>query len=198
MKNELDYFCIEEAFGGNQDWFTDHWMHLGGCAAITACDSCIALEKSGLKENLYPFDIRRLCKEDYLAFGMKMKPYLRPRWRGIDRLDIYVDGMMRYLHDIGNRDLHLEPFESDRPSHEAMQLVKGQIDKGFPIPFLLLKHDDARFRDLLWHWFMLVGYDENGDTPLVKIATYGKSYFLPFNELWNSGYHNNGGMILFS
>ena len=41
MKKQLDYFEIEGEFGGNQDWFTNVVMHIGGCAAATACDSCI-------------------------------------------------------------------------------------------------------------------------------------------------------------
>lgn len=41
MKKELEYFAIEGAFGGNQDWFSNVVMNMGGCAAATACDSCI-------------------------------------------------------------------------------------------------------------------------------------------------------------
>ena len=26
MKKELEYFYIENSFGGNQDWFRDYWM----------------------------------------------------------------------------------------------------------------------------------------------------------------------------
>ena len=110
MKKELEYFYIENSFGGNQDWFRDYWMHMGGCAAAAACDSCISMEKAGVKKKLYPFDINNLNKSDYLDFSMLMKPYLRPRLKGIDRLDIYVDGMGRYLRDIGNTDLQLGAY----------------------------------------------------------------------------------------
>lgn len=30
MKKELPYFSIGDSFGGNQDWFRDPMMHLGG------------------------------------------------------------------------------------------------------------------------------------------------------------------------
>ena len=68
MKNELDYFTIEGCYGGNQDWFTNLVMHMGGCAAATACDSCIyfGLQNEKMKP-LYPFDIECLTKEDYKA-----------------------------------------------------------------------------------------------------------------------------------
>ena len=55
MKKELDYFTIEGCYGGNQDWFTNLVMHMGGCAAATACDSCIyfGLQNEKMKP-LYP------------------------------------------------------------------------------------------------------------------------------------------------
>lgn len=43
MERHLDYFKIEGEYGGNQDWFTNIVMHIGGCGAATACDSCIYL-----------------------------------------------------------------------------------------------------------------------------------------------------------
>ena len=77
MKKELDYFTIEGCYGGNQDWFTNLIMHMGGCAAATACDSCIyfGLQNEKMKP-LYPFNIECLTKEDYKAFSQIMKPYL--------------------------------------------------------------------------------------------------------------------------
>ena len=63
IKKELEYFEIDGAFGGNQDWFTNVVMHIGGCAAATACDCCIYFAKHmGMKE-LYPYDIGHLNKE---------------------------------------------------------------------------------------------------------------------------------------
>ena len=67
MKKELDYFMIDGEFGGNQDWFTNIVMNVGGCGAATACDSCIYLAKyKGMKE-LYPFDLEQMDKEAYKA-----------------------------------------------------------------------------------------------------------------------------------
>ena len=35
-KKELDYFTIDGGVGGNQDWFQNVVMYMGGCAAATA------------------------------------------------------------------------------------------------------------------------------------------------------------------
>ena len=55
MKQILDYFIIDGEVGGNQDWFRNVVMHIGGCAAATACDCCIYFAKYKGKKNLYPF-----------------------------------------------------------------------------------------------------------------------------------------------
>ena len=38
-KNELDYFFVEESYGGNQDLFPEIAMRDGGCGAVAACES---------------------------------------------------------------------------------------------------------------------------------------------------------------
>ncbi|MCC8061362.1 MAG: hypothetical protein LIO81_11135 [Clostridiales bacterium] len=197
MKTELDYFHIGDAFGGSQDWFADWWMNKGGCAALAACDSCIQLQSSGLLGGLYPFDIHHLNKTDYIAFGMQMKPYLRPRVRGVNRLDIYIDGMRNYLKDIKNDSLALSAFSSDEPYEEACARMKRELTEGFPIPFLLLKHRSPALNEYLWHWFMLTGFQEWDGAVYVRATTYGSCEYLSFEELWNSGFPGNGGMILY-
>ena len=76
MKTEPEYFAIEGAFGGNQDWFSNVVMNMGGCAAATACDSCIYFAKYMGMRALYPYDINNLTKEDYKRFSQVMKPYI--------------------------------------------------------------------------------------------------------------------------
>ena len=62
MKQILDYFMIDGEVGGNQDWFRNVVMHIGGCAAATACDCCIYFAKYKGKKNLYPFDAENLSR----------------------------------------------------------------------------------------------------------------------------------------
>ena len=50
---------IDGEFGGNQDWFTNIVMNVGGCGAATACDSCIYLAKYKGMKKLYPFDLEQ-------------------------------------------------------------------------------------------------------------------------------------------
>lgn len=197
MKKELNYFHIGNSYGGNQDWFHNYMMKLGGCGAATACDSCIYFAWNHMKKNVYPYDLEELDKEEYERFAMKMRPYLKPRWSGIDKLSIYVEGMQRYLLDMGNGDVSLSEFAGDEPIETAIEVVKQQINQELPVPFLLLSHKNIELKDFHWHWFLLVGYQETEDDLYVKAATYGEAVWLSLRDMWDTGYQKKGGMILY-
>ena len=196
MKKELDYIRVDEALGGNQDWFLDPFMKGGGCAAVTACDLCIYFARHrGLRE-LYPYDAGRLGKEDYIRFSKQMKPYLRPRWQGIDTLDIYLEGIQAYWKDVDCKALSAKGLSGTEPFEMAKEAVCGQIDKGILVPFLLLHHKEPRFKDYVWHWFNLAGYEEFEEEFFVKAVTYGEMEWLNLRKLWDTGFERRGGMIL--
>lgn len=195
MKKELDYIRVDEALGGNQDWFLDPFMKGGGCAAVTACDLCIYFARQGLKE-LYPYDAKKPGKEDYIRFSKQMKPYLRPRWQGIDTLDIYLEGIRSYWEDVGCKALAAEGLSGTEPYEAAREAVRRQIDKGLPIPFLLLHHREPSLKDYVWHWFNLAGYEEFQEKFFVKAVTYGEMEWLDLQKLWDTGFERKGGMIL--
>lgn len=195
MKKELDYFCIDGSIGWNQDWFKDWWMHIGGCAAVTACDLCVYLaDKKGL-ERLYPYNAHCPTKREYLAFSKIMKPYLRPRWQGIDTLQIYLAGFSDYCRDVKVHSLKAEGLPGSAPFSEAKSVVKSQIDAGIPIPFLLLYHKSRLLKDFQWHWFNLAGYKDLAGEFYVKAITYGSEYWLNLEQLWDTGHEKRGGMI---
>ena len=198
MKKELDYIRIDNTLGGNQDWFLDPFMKGGGCAAVTACDLCIYLAKKRGMKSLYPYNPEHTDKEDYIHFSKQMKPYLRPRWKGIDTLDIYLDGIRSYWTDIGYEGLIAEGLPGTASLTAAKEAVHRQIDKGFPVPFLLLHHKEPVLKDYVWHWFNLAGYDEFEEDFFVKAITYGEFEWLDLKMLWNTGFEHKGGMILLS
>ncbi|MBR1692135.1 MAG: hypothetical protein IJ711_05095 [Lachnospiraceae bacterium] len=197
MRKELPHFNIGKAYGGNQDWMLDPWMHLGGCAALTACDSCIYLALHKDMKKLYPFDKSSLTKKDYIRFSQVMKPYLRPRANGVDKLSIYVEGFGSYLQDVGVTKLQMEELSGEEPFLSAKEKVKEQIDAGLPVPYLLLYHQNAKLKEYVWHWFLLNGYEELENTFIVKAVTYGAYEWLDFASLWDTGHAARGGMILY-
>ncbi len=197
LRKELDYFNIGLDYGGNQDRLKDKFMKMGGCAAVTACDSCIYLSLYKGKDILYPYDKGSLGQEDYIRFTNIMKPYLHPRINGIDRLEIYLDGMGAYLRDAGETELTMEALPGHCDLKEAVFAVKEQIDGGLLAPCLVLKHQNPAFRDYVWHWFLLTGYEQTEENLMVKAVTYGSWQWMNFGELWDTGYEKKGGLILY-
>ena len=195
MKRILPYFTIDGAVGGSQNWFTNVVMHIGGCAAATACDSCIYLALRRGMEHLYPYNIHELDRKSYVDFSMKMKPYLRPRVNGVNRLYMFREGFGRYLEDIGEKNLKMEELSGDESLEAAEQFVREHIDAGMPVPYLMLRHRKAYYKDFVWHWFLCYGYEERQDGMWIRVATYGEASEFSLRDLWDTGYEEKGGMI---
>ncbi len=194
MKKELNHHYIGASYGGNQEWFSGFMMRLGGCAAETAIESCIYLDRN-FATSLCPFDAKNVTKADFVSFGEIMKPYLHPKMSGIDRLSIYLEGFGNYLSDKGSA-ITLSGIEGDEPYEKAKAALIRQIDKGLPVPFLCLYHSNPRYKEYEWHWFLLNGYELFEDSLMVKAVTYSEWEWLDFYELWNTGRARKGGMIL--
>lgn len=198
MKKELPHFYIDNSYGGNQDWFPTFMMRIGGCGAETACDSSIYLALHKGITGIAPEDCHNLTKREYVEFAYRMKPYLSPRMSGIDRLDIFVDGYAQYLKDCGEKRISMECLDGSEPFETAEKALMRQIDAGYPIPTLILNHRNHAFRDYIWHWFLINGYDLDGDGFLrVNAVTYSKYEWLDFRALWDTGHKKRGGLILF-
>ena len=197
MKRELEHFVIDDSYGGNQEWFRTFKMRMGGCGAETACDSSLYFAIYKGVEGIYPFDAKKLSKDDYVDFGHMMEKYLWPRMSGINKLDIYVEGYSKYLEDRGVTCIGMDMLDGSEPYEIAAETVKKQIDAGYPIPILNLNHKDKELKDYVWHWFLLNGYNENDNTLLVKAVTYSGFQWLDFRNLWDTGYDNKGGLVLY-
>lgn len=198
MLKELDYFWVGEEYGGRQSLLPDMIMRFAGCAAVTACDSLIYMTLYKNLKNLCPFSTDQLRGRDYVAFFKTVKPYLRPRLMGINRLEIFVAAFKKFLKEHGTFFLDVLPWSGDHDEQDTVNTIRQQIDRGFLIPYLLLHHKNPNFENYEWHWFLLTGYDEKTDGRfMVKAVTYGAYEWLDFAKLWNTGYDRKGGLILF-
>lgn len=197
MIRELKHFLIEGSYGGNQDWFPTFMMRAGGCAAETACDSSIYFALYRGLSGIAPENAASLSKKDYVRFAYEMKPFLSPRAYGVDRPEIYMDGYARFLRARGETRLHMTALHGDAPCGEAQKQIVRQVDLGYPVPILILNHRDKAYRDYVWHWFLLNGYDDGGETFRVKAVTYSGFQWLDFGGLWDTGYRKRGGLILY-
>lgn len=197
MKKELPHFAVGSDYGGSQDWCTELWMNIGGCAAVAACDSSIFFMLHKGRRELYPYALADISRKDYVDFTDIMKPYLYPREGGVDRLEIYTDGFGRFLRDRGENAISMSPWPGEHDLSETKDTVKKQIDDGWLIPVLTLQHMHPSMREYVWHWYLLNGYDEQGERFFVKAVTFGAWQWLDFGVLWNTGFDRKGGLVLY-
>ena len=199
IRKELAHFHVGSSLGGQQEWYsriTDFGMHVGGCAAITACDCSIYFAKYfGLP--LYPFDAQHVTREEYLEFGRMMEPYLYPRWSGVDKPEIYLDGYGKFLRDHHVDELKLSAWSGEKNFDDTREIVRRQIDAGYPIPCLTLNHQSPLLADYVWHWFILNGYEIRGEKFFVRAVSYGLGRWFDLATLWHTGHQRKGGLILF-
>ncbi len=197
---ELEYFMIENSYGGNQDWFSNIVMRIGGCAAATACDCSIYFALRNGMRNLYPYDLENLTQQSYKDFSQMMKPYIRPRMGGVKNPQWFIDGFQSYISDVNEREgtsyrINMDVFLGTESFEAAKAFIRTQLDEGTPVPYLLLRHQVPKYKDYAWHWFLLTGYEEQGEDLLVKTATYGESDTFSLKEMWDTGHEEKGGMI---
>ena len=197
MAKELQYIDIDGSPGGNQDWFTDPMMKLGGCAAVCACDSAIYFARSFGLGALCPFEAAKPSKEDFIQLSRLMKPYLRPRWEGVNKPQIYIDGFGQFMADRGVGSVTMSALSGESAYEQAEAAVIRQIYALLPVPCLVLDHSDKAFSDYEWHWFMLIGYDKGDGDFRVLAVTYGKTQWLSLKGLWNTGCTPKGGLVLY-
>ena len=133
--------------------------------------------------------------QDYIDFSMKMKPYLRPRVNGVNKLWMFTEGFGNYLKDIGENGLKMKELPGTEELRTAELFIRQQIDNGYPVPYLMLRHRKAYYKDFVWHWFLCYGYEERKDGLWITVATYGESYTFQFKDLWDTGYEEKGGLI---
>ena len=177
MHRELEYFRIGDAPCFNQDTYPDFIMRLGGCAATVACETLLFFEQKGLMPPMRPRADEPLTRESFIDFAMEMKPFLRPRMTGIDRLELFTDGMLAYMKAHGAEEgmeccscmFPIGTLPGDAPFEEAKAALIRQIDREIAVPCLTLQHRDHSFYDYDWHWFMLTGYAD-GEYAAERIA----------------------------
>lgn len=194
-KKTLNYFMIEDAPGGNQDWFPEWDLNKGGCGDVTACDVCIYLARREKFRKLYPFDINHLSRNDFIRLARIMKPYLSPRYHGIDFLETYICGFQDYIHDAKISSLRLEGLSGNVSYEIFRDAIIDQIDRNIPVPFLMLNHKDKILDDFEWHWFNLAGYEVIGDDVRVQTVTYGEYQWFSLRTMHDTGYSRKGGII---
>ena len=198
MRRELGYFTVDGDVGFDQERFEDSWLKRGGCGTVTACDLCICLAKYHGLTGLYAKDTEEISEEEYVSFAVQMRKFLGPRPMGIWKTEMFTEGFNAYMESIGYQPLVLRDFSGKGDVEEAVELVRKQINQGYPVPYLMLRHLNVeKYKDFIWHWFLVVGYEKNEQGMWIDVATYGEKVRLDLMELWKTGCEEKGGIVIY-
>ncbi|HBU13344.1 MAG TPA: hypothetical protein DEB31_11705 [Clostridiales bacterium] len=196
-KNELDFFLIDgKYYGGDQNWHTHKMMKLGGCSAVCACETCIWLAKTKPSlAGLYPYDTKYISKEDFLRFFETVFQFIHPGIGGLTSVEKFARMLHKYIDTTGVK-ARTRALGGNMPYAAAREFVRGAIDRGLPVMYLMLKHKDDAFADYEWHWFTLTGYEEVQGGMDVMFATWGKKHSFRLDQAWDTGKAWRGGMVV--
>ena len=64
---------------------------------------------------------------------------------------------------MGEHSLRMEEFPGTEDYRSAETFIRRQIDSGYPVPYFMLRHKKAYYKDFVWHWFLCYGYEERSD-----------------------------------
>ena len=112
-------------------------------------------------------------------------------------MEIYLDGFGRFLSDRGIKNIKMSGWSGENDFFESQKIICRQIDNGYLIPYLNLKHQELILKDYVWHWFILNGYEEKDGEFYVKAVSYGVEKWFKLKILWETGYQQKGGLIIF-
>lgn len=96
---------------------------------------------------------------------------------------MFTEGFGSYLSDMGEHSLRMEEFPGTEDYRSAEAFIKSQIDSGYPVPYLMLRHKKAYYKDFVWHWFLCYGYEERSDGLWITVATYGEASVFRLKDL---------------
>ena len=111
--------------------------------------------------------------------------------------------MEKYISDVNKRcgtdyQIHMEKFDGTGDADEAERIICGQIDKELPVPYLMLRHlNIEKYKDFIWHWFLVVGYEKEKHETWIDVATYGEKVRLNLKDLWKTGCEEKGGIVIY-
>jgi hypothetical protein len=193
---ELNFITINDMYGGDQNRFTHRMMRMGGCSTVCACHAAACLaHHNPERRGLSPFSELRVGEEDFHSFARDMFRYVFPGIRGMPSTKLFERAFGRYA---ASKDVHVEfhSLQGDASYAEAHAFLRENIDAGYTVQYLLLRHKAEEFSELEWHWFTLTGYEQRAGDLEVVYATFGKRFTAGLKGLWDTGNREKGGMIV--
>lgn len=196
-----DELSPQKSFGGNQEWYAEDWGRKAGCGPTCAANitAYLALTRPALRR-LYAGD--QMSRGQFAAHMETLFRYVTPGSMGLNRLDMYTQGMDSYTKSLGLR-LQAHVFDVPgnlnraRPSADALaDFVQAGLVSDCPLAFLNLSN--GKVRNLQgWHWITITGADMADGVLLAQASDEGREIRFDL-RLWFLTTRMRGGLIYFT
>ncbi|NLI22526.1 MAG: hypothetical protein GX418_13395 [Clostridiales bacterium] len=202
-----EFLCITDdqsgtaSYGGDQAWYAEEWNRMSGCGPTCAANvtAYLARTRPGLR-TLYPGDA--MTKRLFAQHMEEMFRFVTPGAMGLNRLDMFIEGMERFAASRGVR-LIAHVFEvsgnmrRDRPPADALTaFVREGLEADCPLAFLNLTN--GRVKNLQsWHWITVTAAEAGEGTLVATASDEGKDIRLDL-RLWYLSTRMHGGLIYYT
>ncbi len=179
-----DAFKVDASLlGGSQQWYGDKYMRMSGCGPTAASNLVWYFARS--RPHLADLcDAGSGETQAFLALMEEMFTFVTPRTGGVNKPEIFSDGVAAYGKSHG---FHLElstikvpNIARKRPALKGVEdFITGGLQKDAPVAFLNLSNGSMKTLES-WHWVTITGYDSG--TRMLFIADQSKMIDIPLDK----------------
>lgn len=182
--------------GADQDWYTLPWRQRAGCGPTTASAQMAYL--AALRPSLAalcPLEGRE--QGAFVTYMDKVWEYVTPGSHGLNRVEMYTDGVARFCGERGVRLLPhaLEvPIGEERPGFDrCVSFIRAGLASDCPVAFLNLDNGEVEALDK-WHWVLLSALEEGDAGTLVTVVDNGNTFSIDL-KMWYDTARDLGGFV---
>lgn len=182
--------------GADQDWYTLPWRQRAGCGPTTASAQMAYL--AALRPSLAalcPLEGRE--QGAFVTYMDKVWEYVTPGSHGLNRVEMYTDGVARFCGERGVRLVPhaLEvPIGEERPGFDrCVSFIRAGLASDCPVAFLNLDNGEVEALDK-WHWVLLSALEEGDAGTLVTVVDNGNTFSIDL-KLWYDTARDLGGFV---
>ncbi len=186
-------------FGGNQEWYLKKWNKDAGCGPTCAANitAYLALTREKFRRLYTGLSMEQ---NEFANHMEEMFHYITPGPMGVNSLDKYIDGFMKYAKE---KEIEITPFTlsvdlcnyKKRDVKKLQDFVEEALTKDCPIAFLnLSKGAETRLQG--WHWITITHVRFEEDDIIATASDEGMKREFSL-KLWYLTTKMHGGIIFF-
>ena len=182
--------------GADQDWYSLPWRQRAGCGPTTASVQMAYL--AALRPSLAalcPLEGRE--QGAFVTYMDKVWEYVTPGSHGLNRVEMYTDGVARFCGERGVRLVPraLEvPIGEERPGFDrCVSFIRAGLASDCPVAFLNLDNGEVEALDK-WHWVLLSALEEGDAGTLVTVVDNGNTFSIDL-KMWYDTARDLGGFV---